>query len=125
MVDVDLSQPGAVAGPDAIHGDPSLPEPFFNESGAVIEPGFEAPYRLFVHCGIAWLGTVNAVSWRTDVTDGSLDHIPPQWQPSVDDRQFIELSLLMHTDPEPVIEATANGHTVLYRPTTEDPPGCD
>lgn len=125
VVDVDLSQPGAVAGPDAIHGDPSLPEPFFNESGAVIEPGFEAPYRLFVHCGIEWLGTVNAVSWRTDVPDGSLDHIPPQWQPSVDDRQFIELSLLMHTDPEPVIEATANGHTVLYRPTTEDPPGCD
>lgn len=124
LVDVDLSQPGAVAGPGDIHGDPSLPEPFFNESGAVIEPGFPAPYRLNVHCGIEWLGKVNNITWRTDVPVGVLDFVPPEWEPEVSG-DSIELSILLLTDPEPMIEATANSHTVTYRPTAEDPPGCD
>jgi hypothetical protein len=122
LVDVDLSQPGAVAGPGDVHGDPSLPEPFFNESGAIVEPGFPAPYRLHVHCGIEWLGYVNEIAWRTDVP---ADFVPVEWQPAVDGGESIDLSILLHTDPEPMIEATANGHTVVYRATAEDPPGCD
>jgi hypothetical protein len=125
LVDVDLSQPGAVAGPGDVHGDPSLPEPFVNESGAIVEPGFAAPYRLSVHCGIEWLGYVNDIAWRTDVPADALDFVPPEWQPAVNDGESIDLSILLHTDPEPMIEATANGHTVMYRPTAEDVPGCD
>jgi hypothetical protein len=125
LVDVDLSQPGAVAGPGDVHGDPSLPEPIINESGTIVEPGFAAPYRLSVHCGIEWLGYVNDVAWRTDVPADTLDFVPPEWQPAVNDGESIDLSILLHTDPEPMIEATANGHTVVYRPTAEDLPGCD
>ena len=124
LVDVDLSPPGAVAGPEDVHPDPSLPEPFVLESGSTIEPGFEYPYRLVVHCGIGWLGRFNDVAWRADVPGGALDAVPPEWQTAVDTSESIELSIILRTDPEPVIIATANGHTVTYRPTTEVPPGC-
>lgn len=124
LVDVDLSQPGAVAGPGDVHGDPSLPEPFINESGAVVEPGFPSPYRLTVHCGIEWLGYVNEIAWRTDVPADVQDFVPPEWEPAVRG-ESIDLSILLQTDPEPMIEATANGFTVVYRATAEDLPGCD
>jgi hypothetical protein len=123
LVDVDLSTPGAVAGPGDVHGDPSLPEPFMNESGAIVEPGYPAPYRLYVHCGIEWLGYVNDIAWRMDAA-GDLG-VPPEWQPAVGESESIDLSILLRTDPEPIIEATANGHTIVYRPVAEDPPGCD
>jgi hypothetical protein len=125
LVDVDLSEPGAVAGPGEVHGDPSLPEPHVHESGSVIEPGFAEPYRLSVHCGIEWLGVLNNVAWRTDAGNGAADFIPPAWLPVVDRGQAIELSIIMRAGPEPIITATANGHSVVYRPTTESPPGCD
>ena len=123
LVDVDLSKPGAVAAPGDVHGDPSLPEPVINESGTIVEPGYPAPYRLTVHCGVEWLGYVNDIAWRTDATSGF--DVPPEWEPAVDDSEFIDLSILLQTDPGPIIEATANGHTIVYRPVTEDPPGCD
>ncbi|MBA2633165.1 MAG: hypothetical protein H0U86_09240 [Chloroflexi bacterium] len=124
LVDVDLSRPGAVAGPGEVHGDPALPPPFVLKPDSVIEPGFEYPYRLFVHCGIEWLGTFNHVAWRAALPAGSLGGVPPQW-PAPGADQTVEVSVILHTDPEPVIEATANGHTVTYHPTAEDPPGCD
>jgi len=124
VVDVDLSQPGAVARPEDVHSDPSLfePEPDVFESGDFVEPGFPFPYRFFVHCGIEWLGRLNEVAWRTDVL---ADYMPPEWQPLTDADQSIEVSVTLHTDPEPWIEAAANGHTVIYQPTADDLPGCD
>ena len=125
LVDVDLSQPGAVAEPGDIHGDPSLPKPFVNETGAIIEPGFPAPYRFSVHCGIEWLGIINDIAWRTEVPAGELDFVPPEWQPAVGrGNQSIDVTVLLLTDPEPLIEATANGHTVVYHPSPEDPIPC-
>lgn len=125
LVDVDLTRPGAVAASGQVGPDPALPPPFVLEYGSLIEPGFDYPYRLFAHCGTEWLGRFNEVSWRTDVPDGSLDHVPPEWRTALDEKQTIELSIILRTDPEPVIEATANGYTVTYRATTEEPPGCD
>ncbi|MBA3779313.1 MAG: hypothetical protein H0X16_08460 [Chloroflexi bacterium] len=125
LVDVDLTRPGAVAKPREVHPDPALPKPFVLESGTFIEPGFEYPYGLFVHCGIEWLGEFNDVAWRTDVPDGSLDFIPPKWRAEVDQDQTVKLSIVLRTDPEPTIEARANGHLVIYRPTMQEPPGCD
>jgi hypothetical protein len=95
------------------------------EPGSFIEPGVEYPYRLVIHCGIDWLGRFNDVAWRADVPDGVLDFIPPEWQTAIDASQTIELSIILRTDPEPVIMATANGYTVTYRPTAEELPGCD
>jgi hypothetical protein len=125
LVDADLSQPGAVPEPGEVHGDPTLPEPFFLESGAIVEAGFEAPYRMSVHCGVEWLGELNGLGWRTEVPPGTVDFVPPEWRDAVDPSGTLELSILLHEGPEPVIEATANGHTVTYAATGEDPPGCD
>jgi len=124
VVDVDLSQPGAVAGLGEVDGDPALPEPFMLEPGSIIEPDIEYPYRLFVHCGIGWLGTFNDVVWRADLPAASLGGVPPQW-PAAGPDQTVQVSIILHTDPEPVIEAAANGHTVTYRPSADEPPGCD
>jgi hypothetical protein len=124
LVEVDLSVPGAVAGPGDVHPDPSLPEPFVLEPGAIVEPGFPMPYRQSVHCGIEWLGPINDFDWRTDVPAGAIDYVPPDWEPAIED-ELIQLSITLHTEPEPVILATANGHTVRYQPTAEQPPGCD
>lgn len=59
------------------------------------------------------------------MADRGVDFIPPAWREAVDEKQTIELSIILRTAPEPVIEATANGHAVTYRPTAEEPPGCD
>lgn len=113
-----------VAGPADVHFDPSLPEPLGLEPGSVIEPGFEYPYRFYVHCGIEWLGTFNDVAWRADLPDGSAGGLPPEWPvPGAD--QTIEITIVLGTDPEPVIEATAGDRTIIYRPTAAEPPGCD
>ena len=125
IVEVDLSAPGAVARPDQVHPDGRVPDPMPVTSGAIIEPGFQAHYRMSVHCGIEWLGELNSVAWRTDVPVGSQDSVPSEWEPVVDADQEIDLMLLMETGPDPRITATANGHSVVYHATAEKPPGCD
>ena len=67
---------------------------------------------------------MNDIAWRIDIPGDAVDFVPPEWQSAVRG-ESIDLSILLNTDPEPVIEATANGHTVVYRATAEDPPGCD
>lgn len=70
---------------------------------------------------------MSSIWWRTDVPDDSLGYIPPQWRPAVDANEMIELSIILRTDGRPgmpFVEATANGHTVTYRPSTEGPPRC-
>lgn len=123
LIDVDLSEPGAVAGPDDIRYDPSLPRPSFVESGGIVETGFPARYRLYVHCGAEWLGILNRVAWRTEAATG-LDWVPAEW-PAPDATQHIEVWVLMYPGPEPFLEATANDHTVTYDATLVEPPGCD
>jgi hypothetical protein len=124
IVEADLRRPGSVAAPDEVHGDPALREPQVVQPGDVIEPGFAMPFRMSVHCGIEWLGPLNDVAWRTQVPPGASDFIPPAWQAVVAD-EHLGLSVLLQTDPEPTITATANGHAVVYRATNEEPPGCD
>ncbi len=86
-------------------------------------PTSSTPYQLYVHCGIEWLGRFNEVAWRVHVPV-VLDFIPPEWEAAVDASQSIEVSIVLRVDPEPVIEATANEHTVTYLPTRDEPPGC-
>jgi hypothetical protein len=125
LVDADLRVPGSIAGPEQVHGDPRLPLPDFVESGDVIETGFPAQYRMSVHCGVEWLGELNGVWWRTLVPNGTGDFLPPAWAQGVAMDESIVLEVLMSEGPLPIVEVTANGHTVVYRPATEDPPGCD
>lgn len=125
IVEADLTRPGSLAGPNDVHQASAPPETNVIESGSAMEPGVPQPYRLFVHCGIGWLGTFNDFAWRTTVPAGIIDFVPATWQPAVDGGQAVEVSLTLRTDPEPVIEASRNGLTVDYRPTASEPPGCD
>lgn len=63
------------------------------------------------------------MAWRADVPD-VLDFVPAEWESAVDKGDSIEVSIIMRTDPA-AIAATANGYTVTYLPSSEDPPGCD
>jgi hypothetical protein len=125
LVNADLTQPGSVATSDQVGPDPALPEPFVLESGSIIEPGFELPYRLHIHCGIEWLGQLNDLYWRTEVPPGILDYIPPEWKDAAAGQLFIEVTVVLQTNPEPTITATSNGHSVIYKPTADTPDGCD
>lgn len=123
VVDVDLSRPGSVAGPDDIGQDPGLPGPHYVESGDIIETGFPRPYQFYVHCGIEWLGEFNNYSWRTD------DAMPAEWVERegelFDGGETIELTITLFEGSEPRIEADANGVVVTYEPSGEEIPGCD
>lgn len=125
IVEVDLRQPGAVAQPGDIHPDQTENEPSYRESGAIVEPGFAAPYRFSVRCGIEWLGILNAVAWKTDAPPDAADYVPAEWEAAVDANGMLEVSILLEIDPEPTITATANGHSVTYRPVSGDPPSCN
>ncbi len=93
--------------------------------GTTIEPGVEYRYPIYTHCGIEWLGEFNDVLWRADVPAGVLDYVPAAWARAVDDAQRVVVTLVLTTKPDPVITATVNEVEIAYRPTTEDPPGCD
>jgi hypothetical protein len=123
IVEADLRVPGSAPRPGDVHGDPTLPKPDIISSGSTIEPGFEATYRLDVRCGIEWLGRLNDVSWRTDPPPGSDNFIPAAWEPLVEGGALV-VSVLMRTDPEPSLTATAAGHTVEYLPTLAPVPDC-
>lgn len=123
VVEVDLSQPGSVAGPGDIGQDPSLPGPQYVESGDMIETGFPQPYRFYVHCGIEWLGEFNNYSWRTE------EAMPPEWLETggelYDTGETIVVNISMFEGSQPRVEAEANGAVVTYEPSVEELPGCD
>lgn len=125
VVDADLREPGSIAAPEQIHGDPNLPAPEFVESGGGIEPGFPATYRMWTHCGVEWLGELNGVTWRASVPDGTTDWMPEAWRQVVAMDETIVLEILMSEGPDPTVTASANGAEVVYRPADEPPPGCD
>lgn len=120
IVDADLTVPGAVAAPGQVGRDPALPQPESVAWGDFLEPGFPmGPYHLYVHCGVEWLGEFNGYTWRT------AEELPDEWLALMTPDQYVPVTLLLSTDPEPVIEATAGGLTVTYRVTDERDPGCD
>jgi hypothetical protein len=118
VVDADLSVPGAVARPDQISQGGGVPNRNFIESGDIIEPGFPAQYRMFVHCGINWLGEINSVLWFTP------EEMPAEWTGLVTDETLV-VSVTVTTGPPPRLRAVANGVAVIYEPTTELPSPCD
>jgi hypothetical protein len=119
VVAVDLSQPGSIAAPDEVGTGPGLPPPQVFESGSIIEPGFAVDYRLYVHCGVEWLGELNGVIWRTG------EAMPSEWVALVGDEETVVVSVLLGSGPEPSVAATAGGVTVVYLPDSGPQPGCD
>jgi hypothetical protein len=89
-------------------------------SGATIEPGYPWRYEMTVTCGIATLGEVNGIVWRTDRND-----VPAAWAGHVtgDDRLEVEIVIDQATT---TLGATAAGETVTYgpAPVTASPDPC-
>jgi hypothetical protein len=127
IVEADLRVPGSIALPEQVHADPALlqPPPQFVTSGDTIETDIPNQYLFSVHCGIEWLGTFNDVTWRTVAPAGVVDWVPPAWQQVVAMDETIIVTVVMLPGPDPSLTATANGHTVVYRPAQEPGPGCD
>jgi hypothetical protein len=118
IVEADLSKPGSVAGEDDVGPDPNFPPPFALKSGDYLEPGNLAqPYVLDVSCGIEWLGELNTYQWRTD------ESMPPAWEDLVENGSLrVDVVLIIEADP--VVQASAGGATLTYRPTNEPAPEC-
>jgi len=127
LVDADLRVPGSVAAPEQVHPDPQLmqPGPNFVGSGDTIETDIPIDYRLTVRCGVEWLGTLNDVTWRTDVPAGAIDWIPPAWEQAVALDDSIVVTVVMSPGPDPTVTATANGLALIYQPAREPAPACD
>jgi hypothetical protein len=122
VVEVDLREPGAPLAPDASGPDPSLEEPQGTVVGPgdIVEPGYPASFRFHLHCGPEWLGPLNGVLWRSEVTD-----TPAAWRAVLGpDVEEAIVEVLLETDP-PRLTATLAGHEVLYEPTADEHPGCD
>jgi hypothetical protein len=122
LVDADLTQPGAALPADAVGPDPALevPATVAVGPGDIIEPGYPASYRFHLHCGPEWLGPLNDVLWRSDVTD-----TPTAWRRVMDvAAEELLVEVLLETDP-PRLTASANGVELVYTPTADEHPGCD
>lgn len=141
QVATDLRDPGSTLGPDAITKVPPSADSRMNRSGDIIEAGFPADFLADARCGVEWLGQVNDIWWRTEVPAGETAWVPDAWRTSVRTDWMLPMEILLLAMPEPDgldqdpvdeadladrprIEATANGETVIYRPTVEAPPAC-
>jgi hypothetical protein len=122
VVEADLREPGVPLPPDATGPDPSLEEPRDPEIGPgdIVEPGYPASYGFDLHCGPEWLGPLNGVLWRSEVTD-----TPDAWRAAMGpDGEYAVVEVLLETEP-PRLTATFADHEVAYEPSAEEHPGCD
>lgn len=126
IVDADLTIPGARLTDDQLHSAPPPLQESRIEPGGFLEPDVEPQhYRLSVACGIEWLGELNGFDWRTDVPAGEAGFVPPEWRSELEPGGTIDLTLTLHVDPEPAIEALAGAHTVIYHPSAAAAPTCE
>ena len=120
VVDIDLTAPGTIATKGQIHAAAAPRGQPPGRSGTTVETMGTTPYLMDVSCGIGYLGEVNDIDWITDQSA-----VPKAWQPLVDARDEVLVDIALRTQPEPYIDATANGLTIRYLPTTEAPPPCE
>ena len=122
IVSADLSVPGSVLREDQIQKPtPGVEEPRV-EPGGYLEPGIPWQYRVSVRCGAEWLGRLNGVQWRTEELVDDL-FLPTEWTAAVEPDDTLDLTITLF-ETAPRIEAALAGHSVIYVPTAETPPGC-
>jgi len=117
LVDADLSKAGAVPDPGAVNVDDNIPKPRGPET-MDIAAGVSWSIRFDRRCGIEWLGKMNGVAWRAD------EPIPAEWEKALEASGAVEVTMTARAEPEPLIEATAHGETIVYKPTDEEIPKC-
>ena len=97
------------------------PDPAFVYSGEIIETGFPVLYEMDVRCGIEWLGILNHISWRTDISPAE---VPTAWQSAVTEDGDIDVEVVIQPGSPPTATASANGHEDVYEPADISPPTC-
>lgn len=123
IVEADLRIPGSVPRTGDVHADPDLPKPEVIEPGSIIETGFENPFRFDVSCGIQWLGPLNSYWWEVDLENGADASVPGEWEPFIEGGS-LTVTVMIETDPEPTLTASAGGRAILYRPVRSARPTC-
>lgn len=113
MVEADFRQPGSTASPDQVGPDPDPPERQPDGSGTIIEPGFPWEYTVDLACGFEAIGEINSFEWV------AAEAIPDSWQEAVAGADSVVVEVLLHEGPEPSLEVTFQGDTVVYQPTDE------
>ncbi|MFP3882407.1 MAG: hypothetical protein ACLFWH_08825 [Actinomycetota bacterium] len=112
-VDADLRQPGSTASPDQVGPDPDPPERQPDGSGTIIETGFPWEYTVDLTCRFENIGEINSFEWV------AAEPIPDSWLEAAADAESVVVEVLLHEGPEPTLEVTFEGETVIYEPTDE------
>lgn len=115
-VDADLRQPGSTASPDQVGPDPDPPERQPDGSGTIIETGFPWEYTVDLTCRFENIGEINSFEWA------ATGPIPDAWIEATAGRETVVVEVLLHEGPEPTVDVTFQGETVIYEPAEED--GC-
>lgn len=110
-VDADLREGGSTAGPEQVTAAPDTPEP--QGSGVIIEPGFPWEYTVDVSCGFEAIGEINSFHWVT------AKPIPGMWIEAAESADSVVVEVLLHQGPEPTVEVTFLGESVVYEPGEE------
>jgi hypothetical protein len=114
-VDVDLSQPGSVAGEDDIGKPPRR----YPRSGTLQEPFGSFRYVMDASCGAGYLGVINDTHWVTD-----RQGLPAAWANAVEPDGDLLVKVRLRTKPEPHARVSLGGTTLRYEPASEAPPAC-
>lgn len=114
MIGADLRQPGSTATPEQVKSAPVETQP--EGSGLIMETGFPWEYTVDLTCDFEAIGEINFYHW---VADGE---IPDVWLTASAGLDTVVVEVLLHEGPEPYLEVTYEGETVVYQPTSES--GC-
>jgi hypothetical protein len=113
QVDADLRDAGSGA-TGQVGAAPVEPEP--DGSGLIIETGFPWEYTVDLSCGFEAIGEINWYHWVTEKA------IPDAWLEASAGVEDVVVEVLLIEGPEPSLEVTFEGETVVYQPTDET--GC-
>jgi hypothetical protein len=112
MVGADLREPGSTAGPDQVGPDPNPPGSQPEGSGVIIETGFPWEYTVDLSCGFEAIGEINSFDWV------AVEPIPDSWIETTAGAETVVVEVVLEEGPEPTVEVTFDGETVVYEPGT-------
>lgn len=105
--------------------DVQSPPPTLPPSGETLEQGVAYEGKLYIHCGMEWLGPYNGSNWMAPdappYSTGGGREPPPDWP--VEQQEVAGVVTLVAED---LIHFEIDGTEVVveYRPTDDVPPGC-
>ncbi len=110
-IDADLRESGGVADRGQVSPDSTTPQP--EGSGVIIETGYPWEYTVDLSCGFEAIGEINSFQWATG------EPIPAAWLDAATGSDSVVVEVLLSEGPEPSLEVTFAGETVVYEPTDE------